>query len=183
MNATRIAFPDPAALDAHVRAQLARRPPVDLYRMVAHAPTLLGPFLSLVVANFTGLSLPPAVREAVILRVGAHHGSAYEIYHHRRMAATAGLAPAVIEQLLGDAPAGEFGDGLAGPIALADRLLQGGDIDEALVQTIARAWGERGYVELALLVGFYRMVATFLHATGVGPEPDDRLAGWTPPAT
>lgn len=35
------------------------------------------------------------------------------------------------------------------------------------------AYAHRGYVEAALVVGFYRMVATDIHATGLQPETTD----------
>ena len=182
MSGPRIPFPDAATLDAGTVAQLARRPPIDLYRMVSHSPPLLEPFLSLVVANFSRLAIPPAVREAVILRVGAHHASAYELHHHRRMARDAGVDPAAIEALVTGSPAGGLPAALQAPIALADALLQGRRVDDALLARIVDGGGPRAYVELALLVGFYRMVATFLDAVGIEPEPDGVLAGWRPPA-
>lgn len=181
MTAPRIPFPVLDDLDAATRAQLARRPPAHLYRMVAHAPTLLEPFLSLVVANFGQLSLPPAVREAVILRVGAHHRSAYEIHHHRRMAREVGLDDATITALLAQQPAQALPPALRDAVTLADELLHERQPDDPLVRRLVAAFGSRGYVELALLAGFYRMVATVLAATGIAPEPEGALAGWQPP--
>ncbi len=182
MSGPRIPFPAAEALDAATLAQLARRPPVHLYRMVAHAPTLLEPFLSLVVANFNQLSIPPAVREAVILRVGAHRRSAYEIHHHQRMARDAGLDAATIAALLARAPVRDLPADLHAPLTLADTLLQEREVDEATLRAVVDAWGERGYVELSLLVGFYGMVATFLSATGIEPEAEGAVAGSKPPA-
>lgn len=182
MSAQRLPFPEPQSLDAATLAQLARRPPAHLYRMVAHAPTLLEPFLSLVVANFSQLSLAPAVREAVILRVGAHHQSAYEIHHHRRMAREAGLDDATVTALLAGASSQALPDELRMPVAMADALLARREVDETTLRRIVEAGGPRAYVELALLVGFYGMVATVLAATGVQPEPEGALAGWQPPS-
>lgn len=182
MTVPRIPFPDPAALDAGTLAQLARRPPIHLYRMVAHAPALLEPFLSLVVANFNRLSVPATVREAVILRVGSHHASAYELHHHRRMARDAGLDASTIAALTTGAPAGDLPVALQPAIALADALLHGRPVGAGLVEPIVATGGPRAYVELSLLVGFYRMVATFIDATGIEPEPDGVLDGWRPPA-
>jgi alkylhydroperoxidase family enzyme len=180
MSQPRIPFPAAHELDAATLAQLARRPPAHLYRMVAHAPALLEPFLTLVVANFNRLTIPPAVREAVILRVGAQRRSAYEIHHHQRMARDAGLDAATIAALLEQAPVEALPADLRAPLALADALLRERDVEEATLRAIVAAWGPRGYVELALLVGFYGMVATFLAATGIAPEPAGALEAWRP---
>jgi 4-carboxymuconolactone decarboxylase len=181
MTTQRIPFPDPQTLDAATLAQLARRPPAHLYRMVAHAPKLLEPFLSLVVANFGRLSISPAVRESVILRVGAHRHSAYETHHHRRIAREVGLDDATIGLLLTGATVHDLPSELRAPIAMTDALLAERNVEEATLRAVVDAAGTRGYVELALLVGFYGMVATFLAATGVQPEPEGALSGWHPP--
>lgn len=180
MTHLRIPLPALESLDQHTRAQLARRPPVHVYRMAAHAPGLIEPFMSLVQANFHALCLPAALREAVILRVGAHHRSAYEIHHHRVKAREAGLGEPCIDALLRLRPAAELPDpGLVDAIELADALLRERPIADALVRRLVASHGERGYVELALLIGFYRMVATFLEATGVTPEGESAAS---PPA-
>ena len=171
MSPTRLPLPADSELGAHARAQLARRPPVHLYRMVSHAPTLLEPFMSLVQANFQTLSLAPSLREAVILRVGAHHRSRYEIHHHRIKAREAGLSEACIDALLALQPPADLPrQELADAVALADALTTGQPVAEDLLQRLVQAHAHRGYAELALLVGFYRMVATFIEATGIEPE-------------
>ena len=175
-------LPELDALDASVRAQLARRPPIDLYRMVAHAPGLLAPFMALGAANFGATQIPPPLREALILRVAMHHRSAYEIHHHRRIAREAGLSEAAIDALLaGNRESQAWDAGIADAVALVDALVVAQDIAPALVARVVQAHGHRGYVEMALIAGFYRMVATFLQATGLEPEAEDRINGWVAP--
>ena len=176
---TRIPLTDAAALDESVHAQLAQRPPIHLYRMVAHAPGLLGPFMALGVAQFNTTVLPAACREALVLRVAMHHRSAYEIHHHRRMALDAGLSPEAVEALLAGArhsPA--WSPALQDLAALTDELVAGHDPESSRVERIVAAHGHRGYVEAALVVGFYRMVATIIQATGLEPESEDIVGAW-----
>jgi alkylhydroperoxidase family enzyme len=135
--------------------------------------------MSLVQANFTALSLPAPLREAVILRIGAHHASAYEIRHHRLIAAAAGLGDAGIESLLAlQSPSDEFNPIVRDAILLTDTLVRGSPVDDVRIQRLVSALGHRGYVELAMLIGFYRMVATFIEATGLEPESDEQLTRW-----
>lgn len=176
---TRIPPTETAALDESARAQLAQRPPIHLYRMVAHAPGLLGPFMALGAAQFNTTVLPPACREALVLRVAMHHRSAYEIHHHRRMALDAGLSAEAIEALLAGAKHSvEWSPAVQDLAELTDELVAGQDPEPLRVQRLVAAYGHRGYVEAALVVGFYRMVATFVQATGLEPEIEDIVGDW-----
>jgi len=175
----RIPLTDTATVDEAVRAQLAQRPPIHLYRMVAHAPGLLGPFMHLGAAQFNTTVLPPAYREALVLRVAMHHRSAYEIHHHRRMALDAGLSAEAIDALLaGRSNSPAWSPALQDLAAFADELVAAQDPEPARVQRLVAAYGHRGYVEAALIVGFYRMVATFIHAVGLEPEVEDVVGNW-----
>lgn len=183
MTQARIPLPADDSVDDHTRALLSRRPPVHLYRMVAHAPALLAPFMSMVLANFNELSISPSIREAVILRVAAHQRSAYEIHHHRTMAQAAGLTERCIDAVLAFQPTNDFQEpGLADALLLADTLLARQPVGEALQQRLLSAYQARGFVELSLLVGFYEMVATFIGATGIELERNDVLRDWQPTA-
>lgn len=177
----RLPQPAAAALDDAVREQLARRPPIDLYRMVAHAPGLLAPFMALGAANFNATQVPPSLREALILRVALHHRSAYEIHHHRRMARDAGLSDEAIDRLLSGASVGLADPPVDDAVALADALCVSGEVGSELVRRIVQVHGHRGYVEMSLVVGFYRMVATFIDATGLEPEAQDVVGTWRGP--
>lgn len=147
-------------------ALLATRPPVNVYRMAAWSPALLGPFMQMTHAMFRDCTLGDRLREAVILRVAGHERSAYEAHHHRALAARAGLHEAQIEALVTLAEVPEADETLRSALAFTDATMHG-EPDEALRDALVAALGNRGVVELGLLIGFYRMVAVFLRATGV----------------
>ncbi|MGT2433198.1 carboxymuconolactone decarboxylase family protein [Cupriavidus basilensis] len=69
----------------------ARASPLNLYRVLPHAPEIALGFLGLGRAILTEASLPPTLRELVILRVGALSGASYEVHQHRRVACAAGV--------------------------------------------------------------------------------------------
>jgi 4-carboxymuconolactone decarboxylase len=167
----RLPFPSEDELSDATRAQLVTRPPVHLYRMVANAPAVLGPFMAMVRTNFTQLSLADDLREMVILRVAMHHRSGYEIFHHRTLAQKAGVSAADIKALL-DGDAGFQSDtaGLCDVVAFVDESLQDARPSDPVFQRVAAALGNRATVELALLIGFYRMVATFIAIVDLEPE-------------
>lgn len=168
--ATAFPLPTDAQLSDESRALLARRAAVGVYRMAAWSPALHPPFMALVTALFDDTVLDAKVREAVILRVAMHEGSAYEAHHHRGLALDAGLAADEVRSLLTDAHA-DLGDPrLETAVEFTDALFGPPGALEPLRARIQEEFGPRGAAELALLAGAYRMVATLIAATGLVPE-------------
>jgi alkylhydroperoxidase family enzyme len=170
---TRLPLATDDELSDATREQLLTRPPVHLYRMVAHAPTLLGPFMNLVRTNFTQLSLAHDLREIVILRVAMHHGCDYEIFHHRGLAEKAGVPVALIGDLLDrQRSLAAFSVVQRCVIELVDETLRDACPSDACFGAVVALLGKRVTVEVALLIGFYRMVATFASIVDLRPEHD-----------
>jgi alkylhydroperoxidase family enzyme len=171
---SRIAPPTDLELDDAARAILARRPAVAVYRATAHAPALLGPFVEIATAFFEHTSLGARLREMVILRVAMHHTSRSEAHHHRGLAARAGVSDAEIQALLSPRSF-ETPDAVeAAAIRLVDEVIAKGNVSSASFERLASALGPRGTTELALLIGFYRMVATFIAILDL--QPDEKTA-------
>lgn len=166
----RLALPTDAELSDAARSVLALRPAAAVYRAVAHAPSMLAPVMQMATACFEQLSLSDRLREMVILRVAMHHASAYEAHHHRALAARAGVDAAQIDALLSSAPFAAPDPLETATIRFVDELVGRGDVEAATFERVAAALGSRGTTELALLIGFYRMVATFLAAIGLEPD-------------
>ena len=85
---------DPDAL----KQLLDSRPPYNIYRILANAPTALPGFVQLAGALLTQSELDPQLREMVILRVGAHCRSDYEMHQHLRLARHVGVSEARIRK-------------------------------------------------------------------------------------
>ena len=81
----RLPFIDPNDVPGALGDLLRSRPPLDLYRVLPHAPEVAEGFLALGGAILRRASLPPDLRELVILRVGALSKAHYEIHQHRRI--------------------------------------------------------------------------------------------------
>lgn len=171
---TRILLPTDEDLDDDARATLSRRPAVAVYRAAAHAPSLLGPFMDMACALFEKLSLTDRMREMVILRVAMHHASSYEAHHHRDLAASAGVKASEIEGLLGPAPFTTSDPIETAAIRLVDDLIAAREDSSDAIDVIAARLGPRGATEVAMLIGFYRMVATFVEAIAL--ESDARTS-------
>lgn len=151
---------------------LATRPAYNIYRVLAHAPTALPGFMQLASALLTRGELDPQLREMVILRVGAHCRSAYEIHQHVRLARHVGLDGARIDKALRL-------DTAASQSTLEDRLLAFTDqvvlqvkADAALFAALQSELSPRALVELLMTIGNYMMVGRLLENLEVGIEPD-----------
>lgn len=99
--------------------------------------------------------------ETVILRVAHTRGCEYEWQHHRALGKKAGVTDDEIERL----QAAEL-DGWTGRLAAildaADELLRTDDLSDESWALLKRHLDEREAIELLLLVGHYRMLATAL---------------------
>ena len=63
-------------------------------------------------------------------------------------------------------------------VTVTDELCSGDDLTDATWSAAAAEWGEEDLIELILLVGNYRMLAGFLNAARVAPDPG--LDGFPP---
>lgn len=153
---------------------VASRGRIDgMYRSLLNHPELtrtvsdLGTFL-----RFGDGSLPPAVRELVILWVARREGVAYEWVKHEPLARAAGLPDSVISTLrAGQQPAG-LDETLESALQVATCTLELRPIPKGLQEALAGRVGIKGVIELVVLVGFYRMIAGVIAAFDV-PLPED----------
>ena len=96
----RLPYFDLTQASPAIRDLLKDRPPLNIYRMVAHGGAAAEGFLTLGTAILRRSSLSPVLRELVILRVGVLCGSNYELTQHRRVAAQVGVPAAKIAAAL-----------------------------------------------------------------------------------
>ena len=113
--------------------------------------------------------LPRRESELVILRVAWRTGSRYELAHHRRLGRRVGLSELEVER----ACAGEVGELCPREQALiraTDELLVEVGLSDETWSALAAHLGELEIIELCLLVGHYRGLASTLNALRVAPE-------------
>ena len=78
----RLPYVDPAAASPPVREALDALPPLNIFRMLAHADSAFVPYLGLGGVLLAQLELDPRLRELAILLVAAHTGAEYEWIQH-----------------------------------------------------------------------------------------------------
>ena len=166
----RLPYHDLKGLPEDLTRMLAERPPLNLYRMMPHAASLMPGFLKMGFAIRTETELDPKIRELVIQRAGTLMGSRYEVFQHRRIAAKVG---ATVESI-GAAVTPGASAGLDAKEALAleftDAVIGQVRVSDDLFQKVLAEFGERQLCEMLLTAGFYMMVSRFLENTGVEIE-------------
>ncbi|OBB84387.1 carboxymuconolactone decarboxylase family protein [Mycolicibacterium peregrinum] len=159
-------YPNLDNLPQHLKDILASHAPVNIYKMIMHSPGLAPGFMVIADAMFQANSLPPHLRELVILRVGYRYDAPYETHQHRMIARYAELS----DQAAAAAASGDLTglpDDEADMLRWTDTLLDehtltGADRDQALQRL-----GPTGLADLVLTVGFYQLVCNFLNTFDV----------------
>jgi 4-carboxymuconolactone decarboxylase len=151
-----IPYADEDPQDDRTKAMADRlpEPRINLFRMLANAPALIGPTLRLGEAILTKSDMDPKLRELVILRAARVTGSEYEWVQHERIARLVGLTD---EEIAG-AP-----DDQRAALRLVDELLAGTP-SEALVIEVATELGRAQLLEVILTTGYYAMLGGVMRA-------------------
>src|SRR3954449_11254481 len=100
----RVPYPDPAALSERNQQVLANLPPLNIFRMLAHAETAFRPYLRFGGALLADLQLEPVLRELAILRTARLIEAEYEWVQH----VSIGRAVGIDDQQLFALDAGEL---------------------------------------------------------------------------
>ncbi|RYF81055.1 MAG: carboxymuconolactone decarboxylase family protein [Comamonadaceae bacterium] len=149
----------PGALGDTLRA----RRPANLYRILAHAPTLAPGFVQFGVAVLTDMELPADLRELVILRIGHMSGARYEIDHHRPMARAAGVAAQKVDAVLTDGMADAGWTELERAVLrFTEEVLRDVKASAQAYEAVAAHLSHRALVELMLTIGQYMGLARLL---------------------
>lgn len=167
----RIPYFDLAKAPAAITEPLGSRPPLNIYRMLAHATTAAPGFLRLGGALLREAELDSKLRELAILRVGVLSGASYEVHQHKRIAARAGLTEEKIAAVETGPEAPAFSPLEASVLRFTDEVvLKVKASDEQFAELLAQL-GNRQMTELVLTIGFYMMVSRFLENFEVEIEP------------
>ncbi len=157
---------------SRLAGRVARTEPPAIFLTLGRNRRLFWGWLHFAGRLMPGGRLPRRETELVILRVAARAGSAYEWTQHAAMGARAGLTEAEIAALRvdGTAPEHLWSDRDALLIRVTDELFATEDLSESTWALLAAEFDERTRIEVLMLVGHYRMLATALHVLRVQPD-------------
>jgi len=165
-----IPYADEDPPDERVRAVLGRlpEPRINLFRMLANAPALIGPTLRLGQAILTKGDLDPALRELAILHAARLTRTEYEWAQHEAIARLVGVPDDKIAAV-------ERGEVAADPLdpreqlalALVASVLNDDAPPSDLVQRGERELGRAELIELLLVAGYYAMLGGVMRAVKI----------------
>jgi 4-carboxymuconolactone decarboxylase len=184
--APRIPLPDRDDLDDRQRAvwdRVVAGPRGRIagpLRAAIHNPDLAAHWSAIGEVLRFNTSLPKRLSELAICVTGRRWSSQVEWYIHARIAAEAGIVPAILEAIREARPP-SFADPLEALVYDFTRSLQqDGSVPDALYEAARQAFGVKGVVELTALIGYYTMVSMTLNAHQI-PLPDGAPEPLTPP--
>jgi alkylhydroperoxidase family enzyme len=169
----RIPYPDYAFLSPALRERFERASPLNVTHMMSHNEGVMAAVSRLGSELLVRGSLPPDLRELVIVRIGRLCRSAYEAHQHEAIARGLGVSDAKLHAL-----AGEDRDGFSVEERLALRFVEElhaeGAVSEAAMRACSVYFSDAQLVELCIVAGFYIMIAGFLGSFDVEIETTAR---------
>jgi alkylhydroperoxidase family enzyme len=175
----RIPYPDLSNAPDELRALAAQLPPLNIFRMLPHAPTFVRGFGQLGTAILSQAALDARLREIIILRVGRQSPAPYEWQQHVPIGKACGVSETEIAALeRNDVAAACFNERDRVVLRWTDELLAAPRATDDTLAAMRRHFSDREVCEAVFTVGFYMMVARFLETTGVdletsGADPAD----------
>ncbi len=120
-------------------------------------------------------AIPGMLREVAILSVAAHWKSQYEWWAHEQIALKEGLSTSIVRQLK-EAKIPQTNDRAVVAVAsFAKEALDKKQVSDDIYNTVLAHLGERGVVDLTILIGYYCLVSASLNIFKV-PIPDGAVA-------
>jgi alkylhydroperoxidase family enzyme len=157
----RIPYPDPSQAPDAVTETLAALPPLNIFRMLAHAETAFRPFLRFGGAILQDLQLDPKLRELAIIQVAARAQAEYEWVQHVAIGLAVGLTEDQITAVERGAIDGDpsLDDVERAVLRFTVEVVDGPRVSDETFAAVSVHLGAREIVELLLTVGEYLMLA------------------------
>jgi 4-carboxymuconolactone decarboxylase len=158
--------PELASIEASIQAERGEIP--LLYQVLLNSAPVAEGWEKLLTAVRNRSSLPPDLREMVIIRVAVLNRAPYELEAHRPVALRCGVSEAKIEALR----AAQLGDAFTpleqGVLALTDAMTREVQVPDALFEPLRAHFDTRGLLDLVATVAAYNMVSRLLEALRIG---------------
>ena len=137
-------------------------PVVNLWKMVAHSPSALIHVIRTGNALLTKTRLTPKLREMAILRTAEMLDCAYERRAHARAGKREGMTDEQVKAIKDWESSNDFDDIERAVLRFTDEVAQLAKVKDETFSNLAKYLDEGMMAELALIVGFYGMLARIL---------------------
>ena len=166
----RLPYVRPQDASPEVAEALRAGPQLNLFALMANAPTAYRPWLRWGGVLLTGLQLDPVLRELAILRVAAlSPGAEYEWDQHEAIARAVGVTDAQIEAVRGAQP-GPLDEDAQIVVRFTDEVVRDVAPTDATYEALAARLSPREIVELLQVIGQYMMLARIMATAQIDPD-------------
>jgi 4-carboxymuconolactone decarboxylase len=141
-----------------------------LYRVLLNSPPIAEGWEQLLTAVRNKSSLPPGLRELLILRVAVLNRTPYEFDAHVPHAERAGVSAEKIQAVKAERPGPVFAPEEKLALEFADAMTREVEVPEALFASLRGHFDARALVDLAATIAAYNMVSRFLAALNIVHE-------------
>jgi AhpD family alkylhydroperoxidase len=155
-----------AEIEATILKERGRISP--LYRVLLNSPEIAQGWESLLTAVRNRSSLPPSLRELIIMRVAVLNRAQYEFDAHRPHAITAGLSEEQIDLILQDKITAGFSALEILVMELTDVMTRDIQVPDALYDSVKSHFNDREILEVVTTISAYNMVSRLLNALHIG---------------
>lgn len=153
-----------------VAGRVAGTGPPNLFLTLGRHRRLFRGWLRFAGRLMPGGTFPRRETELVILRVAHVRSCDYERTHHERLGRKAGLGAVELARVADGPDAAGWTPRERVMLRATDALLRDHDIDDATWTALHAELGDRGCIELCLLVGHYDMLAGTITALRIQPD-------------
>jgi alkylhydroperoxidase family enzyme len=173
----RIPYRTPEQAEGRVREVLEAAPPLNIFRLAAHADSAFVPWLRWGGALLGELQLDPVLRELAILRVARlTPGAEYEWVQHDPIALAVGAGQAQVDALRNDHIDAEcFSAGEKAVLQFTTEAVTDSVVSDETFAAVADALSAREIVELLMVIGQYMMVGRMMAALEI--DMDEAIGG------
>ncbi|WP_405628710.1 carboxymuconolactone decarboxylase family protein [Streptomyces sp. NBC_01174] len=150
--------------------------PLNVFRMLNHAPLLTEPTVLLGKAILASTALSPRLREMAILIVASRTGCSYERNQHTPIALAVGVTSKQIDALAaGEITESHFTAQHRCALAAVTELLASHNLEPATLASLQERFSDQEVVELIALTGYYTMLAGLANGLDVDVDPAGEL--------
>ena len=147
---------------------------LNVFQVMANCPQIGYYFLRLGNSILFKGTVPPALRELAILRVGHIDQAPYEWTHHVPIALRVGVREEQIGALHDWRNSGTFNEQERAVLQYTDEVTKNIRVQDDTFAAVRRFLDEQGIVELTTTIGYYGMVCRILEALQVELESPPR---------
>jgi 4-carboxymuconolactone decarboxylase len=158
-----------------IRRFIDRRGDLNLFRMLANAPSVFTGWIQMVDEMADSSTFTPRMRELIILRVAHLQRSPYELNQHIGLARAAGLTEVQIAAVTGDLGTAEFGPDERIVLDSVTELCSTHRLRDSTFEAVRGALGDAATVELLMIISCYYGLALVLNAVDVEVDTTARF--------